>query len=292
MDAEKLFLSHLSLIERIATFVCHRNRVTGAEAEDFASTVKLKLIEDDYAVIRKFEGRAQFTTYITTVIQRIFSDQRIRQWGKWRASAEAKRLGLTAMTLERLVHRDGYTFSEALQILTTGDGASCTGRELEDLYLKLPARSRRPMLVDEPIPDTASTDGELDVNELFDGERRASARKTNGVLDHAIAELDLQDRLILRLRFAEYLTVPQIAALTKVDSKKIYKRIDKILRRLRAELASNQIDGVEVDALINRGEFEFDFGLRPVKARGKRNLRPSLGRESRGFGSGAGRLIE
>jgi RNA polymerase sigma factor (sigma-70 family) len=277
MDAEKLFLSHLSLIERITSFVCHRNRVTGADVEDFSSTVKLKLIEDDYAVIRKFEGRSQFTTYLTTVISRIFSDYRTRLWGKWRPSAEAKRLGLTAMTLERLVHRDGYTFGEALQILTTGDGWGCTSQQLEEIYCKLPARTKRPMMVAEPIPDVAvSTNVAMEDGELFDCERRASACKTNGVLDQAIAELDLQDRLILRLRFAEYLTVPQIADLTKLDSKKIYKRIEKILRGLRSQLAENHIDRTEVDSLIDRGEFEFDFGLRPVKLRGKRSSRPSL----------------
>jgi RNA polymerase sigma factor (sigma-70 family) len=277
MDAEKLFLSHLSLIERITSFVCHRNRVTGAEAEDFCSTVKLKLIEDDYAVIRKFEGRSQFTTYLTTVIQRIFSDYRTRLWGKWRPSAEAKRLGLTAMTLERLIHRDGYTLGEALQILTTGDGSGGTRRELEDLYRRLPARTKRPMMVDEPIPDRAAPAyGPIEDGELFDRERRASACRANGVLDQAIGELDLQDRLILRLRFADFLTVPQIADLTKLDSKKIYKRIEKILRGLRSQLAENQIDRMEVDSLIDRGEFDFDFGLRPVKLRGKRSARPSL----------------
>src|SRR5215208_5464467 len=54
-------------------------------------------------VRRRFERRSSLPTYVTVVIQRLFLDYRNRLWGKWRPSSDAKRLGPTAMLLERLV---------------------------------------------------------------------------------------------------------------------------------------------------------------------------------------------
>ena len=58
--AEALFLAELETTERAIRFACRRASFFGADAEDFGSYVKLKLIENDYGVIRKFEGRQRF----------------------------------------------------------------------------------------------------------------------------------------------------------------------------------------------------------------------------------------
>lgn len=55
---EAMFLSQLDLIERVTAFVCARNHLMGAEVDDFASHVKLKLVEGDYAILGKFQGRS------------------------------------------------------------------------------------------------------------------------------------------------------------------------------------------------------------------------------------------
>jgi hypothetical protein len=53
----------------------------------------LKLIENDYRILRSFEGLASLGTYLTTVIARLFLDFQIHEWGRWRPSAAATRLG-------------------------------------------------------------------------------------------------------------------------------------------------------------------------------------------------------
>ena len=56
-------------------------------------------------------------------------------------------------------------------------------------------------------------------------------------LDHALARLDAGDRLLLRLRFEEGLSVPEIArALGQGSPFPLYRRIDKLLLRLRSAL--------------------------------------------------------
>ena len=79
-------------------------------------------------MLRRFEGRSSLTTYITVVVQRLFLDRRNRLWGKWRPSAEARRLGPTAVLLERLVSRDGWSAEQALETLRVNHGVTVDRR--------------------------------------------------------------------------------------------------------------------------------------------------------------------
>ena len=122
MDAEEFYRQHLTVIGQIALSVCRRNGVDDHDAEDFASDIRLKLCDDDYAVIRKFQGKSSFTTYLTVVINKAFLDHRRPIWGKWTPSSQAKRLGVVGMLLEKLVYRDGCSFDAACRILEQKHG--------------------------------------------------------------------------------------------------------------------------------------------------------------------------
>jgi hypothetical protein len=47
INVEQRFVEQLPVIERATAFICRRYRLSPSESEDFASTVKLKLIEND-----------------------------------------------------------------------------------------------------------------------------------------------------------------------------------------------------------------------------------------------------
>ena len=81
---EDWFRSNVPLIERLSRFVCRDSRLTPADVDDFVSYVMLKLIDDDYAVLRKFEGRCQMSSYVIVVVRRAFSDFLARAFGKYR----------------------------------------------------------------------------------------------------------------------------------------------------------------------------------------------------------------
>src|SRR5438132_13336625 len=211
IDAEEVFLTNLCLIDKAIGYVCHRNHVNRDEEEEFGSYVKLKLIESNYAIIRKFEGRSAFSTYMTTVIQRLFFQYRVQMWGKWRPSAQARRLGDKGITLERLLTRDGYTFGEVVEVLTTGAEPAFTRVELERMYIRLPSRMPRPVLVsDAGLPDVAAPDSDTS-DGVLSGERAATARATATAIDQAIESMDAEDQIILRMRFVHACRVPEIA---------------------------------------------------------------------------------
>lgn len=61
-------------IDRIIAFICRRYGLGEADAKDFGSFVKRKLIENDYAIVRTFEGRTKRETFLTVVARRLFID--------------------------------------------------------------------------------------------------------------------------------------------------------------------------------------------------------------------------
>ena len=237
--AEELFLSSLGLIDRIASFICRRNHLSPADAEDFVAHVRLKIIEDEYAVLRKFEQRSSLQTYLTVVIQRLFLEQRVQMWGKWRPSAEAQRLGDKAVTLERLITRDGYSFREAVQLLTTGERPEYRVGELEEIYARLPVRAARPVLVSDAASAEAVPDGRTPDDRVVLEEEERAKHAAAKALDEAISRMEPEDQLILRMRFWSEKRVGEIASILMLDPKKTYRRLDRMLAELRRELAGN-----------------------------------------------------
>ena len=149
---EARFLANLPVIDDVTAKVCRRHRLSAAESDDFQSDVHLHFIERNYEVLRRFEGRSSLTTYITVVVQRLFLDRRNRLWGKWRPSAEARRLGPTAILLERLVARDGWSAEQALETLRVNHNV-VVDEALRALCEKLAKRTPSRQLVPQDQAD-------------------------------------------------------------------------------------------------------------------------------------------
>ena len=260
MSAESIYLEHLRTIERIASFVARRNHLNPDESSEFVQEVCVRLIDDDYAIIRKFEGRSTFSTYLTTVIVRLFQQWRTEMWGKWRPSAEARRLGDKAIVLERHLTRDGYTFAEAVKILTTPASSPYTEAELEAIYLRLPLRSPRPVLVsDDAAPDLVAVEAEAD-DRVEKKDRERATRAVTAAFDRLLKSMDPEDRLILQLRFWQAKKVPEIAQRLKMDQKKLYKRLDRLFKAMRHALEEAGVSKADIAMLLDRGDQDICFG--------------------------------
>src|SRR6185436_19213940 len=139
---------------------------------EFASWARLRLIDNDCAILRKFEGRSSMRTFLITVVQRLFLDWRNAEWGKWRPTADARRVGPLAIELERLIIRDQLSFNEAVETLVARNMAA--SREVcEAAWASLPQRPGRKttdesVLLNVPAPGLASDD-------VMAEERRAGA---------------------------------------------------------------------------------------------------------------------
>jgi DNA-directed RNA polymerase specialized sigma24 family protein len=140
VNPEDVFLEHLGWINRVAAMACSRYGLWGSEAEDFTSWVQIKLMDDDYAVLRHFRGESGLKTYLASVVTRQFQEYRRQRFGRWRPSAEARRLGSTALHLEALVRRDGYRLDQAGERLRTGGLTTQSDAELARILARLPER--------------------------------------------------------------------------------------------------------------------------------------------------------
>jgi RNA polymerase sigma factor (sigma-70 family) len=257
---EAAFLSNLALIDGVVRFICQRHKLSGSEAEDFSSEVKLRIVDNDYEVFRRFQQRSSLRTYLTVVIQRIYLDYRNHLWGKWRPSAEARRLGPLAIRLERLLARDGLRFEEACEVLRTNEGVTATEADLAEIAVRLPQRTRRSMVSEEALESMPATHGAFD-DPILSEERHKATRRVLNALGGAMKTLPDQDRLILRLKFQEGLGIADIARALHLEQKPLYRRLDGLLDRLRTALEEAGIDRLHAAEMVNREDGDISLAL-------------------------------
>lgn len=239
VDPTALYLQHIDAIDRIAKSLCKRNGVFGDDADDFASEVRLRLLENDYAVIRKHRGDSSITTFLTVVISNLFRDYRIKMWGKWRTSAEARRLGDAAVLLETAMYRDGLSFDEACTWLEQNERLQTDRKELRKIAEKLPRRAPRRIEGEEQLDEVA---GKAHTNgHLLDAEREEQRASLRRALARTLATLDSEDQLIIRLRFFEGLSIADVARGLRLAQKPLYTRVGRLLQSLSAALAREGI---------------------------------------------------
>jgi RNA polymerase sigma factor (sigma-70 family) len=243
------FEALLPQIERVIQFVGHRHRLSPQDLDDFGSEVKIKLIENDYAILRKFEHRSSLGTFLTTVVSNAFHDYRYRQWGKWRPSADARRLGAEAILLEQLLVRDCLSFEEALQAMVANHGVSLSKSELERIASRLPVRYRRHFESDEALVSMPASD-RPDVS-LLKQERQSLWERVLAILHEVQQELDSTDALILAMRFQDGKKVSEIAQTLTLNARPLYERVHKLLERLRRALEARGIDASFVRELFD-----------------------------------------
>jgi RNA polymerase sigma factor for flagellar operon FliA len=256
--AETLFLDQLETVDRVLAFVARRNSLQ--DADDFGSWVKLKLIENHYSIIRKFEGR-NFPAYISTVIHRLLLDYRIHLWGKWHASAEAKRQGEVAITLEVMLCRDGRSLEEALPALKR-IRPDLTREELERIAESLPQRAPKAREVELDgvverltVPTESVADGPLA------RERASLWRRISDVVTAYFEDVDEEDRAMLRLRFGGGMTVADVSRALQVEQKPLYRQLTRHVTEMRKRLEVAGIDWSAAHDLLEHPSSGLDFSF-------------------------------
>jgi RNA polymerase sigma factor for flagellar operon FliA len=233
---EALFIENLALIDRIVASVARRQGLGRDDAADFASWIKLKLIESDYAALRKFRGESSIGTYLTVVIAMLARDYRVQRWGRWRPSAIARRKGTIAVRLEALVHRQGYRLDHAAELLRTSGETDLSDRELARLMSELPQRQPlRPVEVGaEALAFVEDSSGADVAVKSEDAERgRLEAQQA---LQRVIDAFAVEDRMVIRLRYWEGLSVAMWRVAWDSNRKTLYRRIDRLLALIRQKL--------------------------------------------------------
>ncbi len=259
--AAELFRDNLPLIDRVVARVCRAAGLQDADADDFASAVHVALIEDDYAVLRAWQKRSALATYLTVVVQRLFSDERMRALGRWEPSAAARRGGPAAVLLETMVRRDGLPIEQALPRVQAVD-PSLSRADLEAMLSALPDRVPRP----RPLPLDVADLGNVRSNDAADGallekERGQVSQETSRVVRSTLSSMPAEDRAIIRCHFGSGMSIADISRTLRLPQRPLYRKLEAIVARLRGALVAAGVDGRTAESLIGSSVQSLDFGL-------------------------------
>lgn len=272
VSRDDLYSTHADAIEGVIAAVCRRHRLPPDRADDLASQIRLKLVDNDFAVLRQFQGRSSIRTYLITVAERVLLDWRTREWGKWRPCQEARRLGALAIDLDRLLSRDGVPFDEAAETLLT-QGRAKSRAEIDEIRPKLAARTGRWMVTSEVLEHMPAQTAAPD-ERVVNAERATQVSKAGRALSDALRRLPPEDQLILRLRFQDGFTVARIAELLGEAQKPLYRRFERLFARLREAMSDLGVTEEDVSDLFGTPALELAPAFASVPA-GNEIPRPS-----------------
>jgi RNA polymerase sigma factor (sigma-70 family) len=255
LDPAEMLVANLAVIDGVIRMVGRRYRLSPEDIDEIGGDVKLKLVANDYAVIRQFEGRSSFRTYIATVVRRAVFDSFSQKHGRRHPSREAQALGEEAVRLEQLLLR-GYSYEEARRTLTTSH-LPVSENVLDAIYPRLRPRWPRPRFVplSPEIPDRKPIP--------FDD---AVATEFAGALSESVGRLSREDRHLVQLRYWRDLPVREIARELNLNEKSVYKRLHRVRRTLRREIEQTGFHSRAVEIALSRRSAdasgsEIDAGL-------------------------------
>lgn len=233
--------SELTLLSEVIRNVARTHRLRPEEAADFSQTVHLRLLHRNYDVFARFAGRSSLRTFLTVVVVRLLLDWRDSQYGKWRPSRQAVRLGRHAVMLERLMSRDALTASQAVHTLVTSQ-PDLARQDAEALAASLNRTPKPRFVTDEGLEDRV-TSGFVDPIEQR--QRMLAERRIRASLTAALRRLSDEDRELVSARYAESATVRSLAQAKSADPKTMYRRLQQVLEQLRRHLRADGIHALE-----------------------------------------------
>ena len=189
------------MIQRKLRHLSWRSGLSAFEAEEFPSWALLKLVDNDYRILGRWEGRSSFSTFLTVVLVNLMRDYRIHVLGKFRPSAAACRFGEAGVILERLLVRDRLSVTEAVERLRIEHGVSLSVDQAEQFAAELPQRRERWWVSDEDLLQIP-VDGQVEIR-IEEKEQARTAARLRDLLIPLLRSLPAEDRLLLKLSFLQ-----------------------------------------------------------------------------------------
>ena len=219
-------------------------------ASDCFQFVCEKLSEDRFRRLLRFkaEGSASFSTWLRAVVRNLCLDWRRKEYGRPRRFRSISRLTGFDQEVFSCVYERGVSAEEALQLLqskfpdvSSEHVAESRERIEQTLTTKqrwlLSVRSRRGPQETNPTFEEVEAAALEIADPRPDPETQALTAARREALDRALGHLSKRERLLVRLRFEQELTLEQIARLLDLgNAQRADRQIREILERLREEL--------------------------------------------------------
>ena len=236
MTFEQLIDEQRPCIEQIIADLSRKHLLAPAETDEFRRVVERALERHDYELLRAFDGRSTWETYLNTVLTREFFTFQAALWGEWRPSREAMRLGPVAMLLEELVLRDHFSVTDAIEWMRTSHRVDEPRHKIRALAVPLGLLQGLPP-ADSPVAPEPRLLAGVDL-------------PVRAALEDALALVSPDDRLIVELRFRDQQPLTRIARMLKLEVRPLQRRIDSIKDVLRESLLTQGIALRDVEDVL------------------------------------------
>jgi RNA polymerase sigma factor (sigma-70 family) len=206
-----------------------------------------QLSAHDFRRLRKFDlaGRARFSTWLCAVVRNLCLDWHRKEHGRQRVFGSVARRSTMDQLLFELVFRRGLSAEEAREELSRrGVELSFAALEEKICDIRRCLSSRQLWLLSSGKAMLDSIEGEEDgtysvelADPSPDPESLLALRDTHRHVSAALASLTDSDRLLIRLRYQEGLTLQQVARLVGLkDAQTADRRLRDIIDHLRQAL--------------------------------------------------------
>jgi len=196
------------------------------------------------------DGAASFGTWLRVVVRNLCLDWRRKQSGRPRIFHTLARLSSLDQEVFRCFYQDGLGPEETLATLRPlfpGLGPQRLAESRARVAEHLTPRQR--WLAQARLRKTESIDGASNGPTVAavrdpspDPEALAAQSELRERLNGALAGLSAKDRLLLRLRFEQSLTLEQVARLTGLtNAQQADRRIREVVQRLRSDLTGGAV---------------------------------------------------
>ncbi len=218
-------------VTQIALCAFRRLGMPAEEAEEFVADVYVRLLSAERPLVARCTQPGSARSYLSVAIMNLARDYRTKAWGKWRPSAQARRLGALATRLERMLHRDGYSLSEATRLLSAED-ARLSEKQLVALSRLLPRRVARRSFssIDAGLMSPLAAPS-IQADQLIT--HTSTARALVRLIREALVSASDQERTLIHERFVVGKTVATIARERGIKPARAYRILAGCLSRIR-----------------------------------------------------------
>lgn len=220
-----------------------------------------KLKRDNLKRIRRFDisGAASFPTWLRAVVRNLCLDWRRKRFGRPRLYRSIARLPEREREIFRCVHQQGLGENETFHTLKALYPALTRVQLAEGLthiehalsshqeWLLTTRRPRMETLSRSPR-NSSETGSEREIPASGpDPEEQASQHEYLTALRQALSRLTTQQRLLVRLRYEQELSLEQIARLTQMETPlKVQRALYKAIETIREEMQAKSSGSMSV----------------------------------------------
>ena len=234
---------HLDAIQNVVRLLCRRKSLSPEDCEDFESDLLLRLAEDETALSETIRNAP--AAFFHTLAANLFVDRQREQSGRWQPSTSAKQHGESALLLERLLHLERLTVSEAFHVLTINYRLNLSLPEYRSLLAVVQLPKTR-----ESIVEFQEERFSNESNSIEEARKLALRRLILADVGELAEQFAPEATLVVKLRYLEDVSISEIARVLRKERHQIRYLHDQTLLELKNRLLERGFTEVELLEVI------------------------------------------